>query len=54
MKRYATITGFTEYDQEEEQRITWLFERIFKTKFIRVSYDYEELCYYVVAEGGVE
>lgn len=54
MRRYATITGFSGYDREEERRITRLFESIFKTKFIRVTFNTVELCYYVVVEGGVE
>lgn len=54
MRRYATITSFSGYDRQEERRITMLFESIFKTKFIRVSFNHVELCYYVVAEGGVE
>lgn len=49
MRRYAVITSFSGYDREEERRIEWLFERIFKTKKIRIAFDARELRYYVVA-----
>lgn len=54
MKRYAMITSsYKKYDREEERRITWLFRMVFKTKRIRVDFDTEELCYYVVTEDEV-
>lgn len=54
MRRYATITSFSGYDREEERRIERLFERIFKTKKIRIAFDERELRYYVVTEDEVK
>ena len=54
MRRYAMITSFSGYDREEERRITRLFERIFKTKKIRVAFDARELRYYIVTTDEVE
>lgn len=54
MRRYATITSFTGYDQKEGRRIKKLFERIFKTKEIRIAFDARELRYYIVTTDEVE
>lgn len=54
MRRYAMITSFSGYDQEEERRIEWLFKKIFKTKKIRIAFDPRELKYYVVADDEVK
>lgn len=54
MRRCATITSFSGYDREEERRIEWLFERIFKTKKIRISFDERKLMYYVVTMDEVK
>lgn len=53
MRRYATFTNFSCYDPEEERKIKKLFERIFKTKKVRVAFNERELCYYVVTEDEV-